>query len=377
MGPAPFYAGSPGTIRLPMHFGDLDQERAALRHPQRLPRWPFVVAGVFLALGLAILLAWPIKVPYFAMSPGPVEEVADLVQIDDTAVFETTGDLYLLTVGLRELNVFEYLEAQLDAKVDLIDRDVIRPPGVTQEEVTRSNLEAMDESIDTAIFVALSRLGYDVGFSGEGVEVLQTVEGSPAAGVLEVGDRFSEVAGVAVRTSDEAAEVIRSFEVGDTIALSGTRDDADLTVEITLVPHPDLEGRPMVGVVFDTVNLEMVLPIDVRVDSRNIGGPSAGMMYALAVFDLLTSEDLTKGHRIAGTGTIRFDETVGAIGGIRQKVFGARSVGAEYVLVPEANYDDALGAADDEIEVVSIATFQDALDFLGTLDPAPAAVAAH
>lgn len=360
-----------------MHFGDLDQERDALRRPRRLPRWPFVVAGLFLAFGLAILLAWPVKVPYFAMSPGPVEEVADLIRIDDTDVYQTTGDLYLLTVGLREVNVFEYLEAQLDDKVDLIDRDVIRPRGVSQEEVTRSNLEAMDESIDTAIYVALSRLGYDVGFSGDGVEVLQTVEGSPAFDALEVGDRFTEVAGVTVRTSDEAAEVIRTFEIGDTITLTGTRGEEELVVDITLIPHPDLEGQPMVGVIFDTVNLEMVLPVQVQVDSRNIGGPSAGMMYALAVFDLLTAEDLTKGHRIAGTGTIRFDESVGAIGGIRQKVFGARSVGAEYVLVPEANYDDALSAAGDEIEVVSIATFQDAIDFLEALEPAPASVASN
>jgi len=375
MCPDPVYAGSPVSIRLPMHFGDLNQERDARRRPRRLPRWPFVVTGLFLAFGMAILLAWPIKVPYFAMSPGPVEEVADLVSITDVDVFEATGDLYLLTVGLREVNVFEYFEAQLDGKVDLIDREVIRPAGVSQEQITRSNLEAMDESIDTAIYVALSRLGFDVGFSGDGVEVLQTVEGSPAYEVLQVGDLFVEVAGVTVRTSDEAAEVIRSFDVGDTITLRGTRGEQELVVEITLVPHPDLEGKPMVGVLFDTLNLEMVLPIDVRVDSRSIGGPSAGMMYALAVFDLLTEEDLTKGHRIAGTGTIRFDETIGAIGGVRQKVFGARSVGAEYVLVPAANYDDALSASGNEIEVVSIATFQDALDFLGALEPAPASVA--
>jgi PDZ domain-containing protein len=132
----------------------------------------------------------------------------------------------------------------------------------------------------------------------------------------------------------------------------------------------------MVGVVLDTVNLDLDLPIDLEIDSRNIGGPSAGMMYAITVLDLLTPEDLAKGHRIAGTGTISFDETVGAIGGVRQKVFAARSVGAEYIIVPTDNYPDALTAAGDDIEIVAVATLQDALDFLDSLEPAAGGIAA-
>jgi len=345
----------------------------AARHT---PRWPFVLVGIFFVVGLAVLILWPVKVPYFAMSPGPVEEVSDLITVEDTGTFEPTGELYLLTVGLREVNVFEYIEAQFDDTVDLIDREVIRPRGVTQEEVTRTNLESMDESIETALFVALSRLGYDVGFSGDGVVVLDIVEGSPAEEALEVDDLVSTVAGVPVATAEEAAAIIRSYGVGDTITLSGERNGEPFSTSVTLVPHPDIEGAPMVGVLFDTVNLEMVLPIDLRVDSRNIGGPSAGMMYTLAVMDLLTEEDMTKGHRIAGTGTIRFDESVGAIGGVRQKVFAARAIGAEYVLVPQDNYPDALTAAGDEVEIVPVATLQDALDFLASLEPAPSLLAA-
>ncbi len=112
------------------------------------------------------------------------------------------------------------------------------------------------------------------------------------------------------------------------------------------------------------------LPVDINVDSRNIGGPSAGMTYALTVIDLLTAEDLTKGRVIAGTGTIRFDETVGAVGGVRQKVFAARGIGADVVFVPTANFEDALTAAGDGIEIVAVATLQDALDFLAALEPA-------
>lgn len=336
----------------------------------RGPRWPYFLAIGFMAFGLLVLLFWPVKLPYFAMSPGPVEAVTDLVSASDVETFESDGEFFLLTVSLREVNAFEWFEAQfLDDRVDLVAREVIRPSGVSQEEVTRSNLAAMDESIDTAIFVALGRLGYEVGFVGEGVEVLQVVEGAPADGALEVGDRFTVVAGVEIHTSDQAAEVIRSFGIGDTISMTGTRAGEPFEVEITLGPHPDIEGAPMVGVVFDTVNLSLDLPVDVNVDSRNIGGPSAGMTYALSVIDLLTSDDITKGHVIAGTGTIRFDETVGAIGGVRQKVFAARGIGADVVFVPTANFEDALTAAGDGIEIVPVATLQDALDFLAALEP--------
>ncbi len=345
---------------------------------ERSPRWPYGLAIGFLVIGLLVLAFWPVKLPYFAMSPGPVEAVTNLVSVSDAETFESDGEFYLLTVGLREVNAFEWFEAQfLDGRVDLVAREAIRPSGVSQEEVTRTNLASMNESIDTALFVALGRLGYEVGFLGEGVEVLQIVENSPADGVLEVGDRFTKIAGVEIQTSDQAAVVIRSFGIGETITLVGTRGEARVEVEITLIAHPDIEGTSMVGVVFDTVNLSLDLPVDIDVDSRNIGGPSAGMTYALTLIDLLTPEDLTKGHIIAGTGTIRFDESVGPIGGVRQKVFAARVAGADVVFVPTANFEDALTASVDGIEIVPVAFLQDALDHLAGLEQVSVVAAAN
>jgi PDZ domain-containing protein len=343
--------------------------------PTRGPRWPYFLVAGFLALGLVVLLLWPVKVPYVALSPGPVEQVPDLITIDGAETYPPTGDLYLLTVSPRDVNVFEYIEAQFDDEVDLYDREVIRPRGVSREEQKRTNLELMDGSIEAALFVALGRLGYDVGFEGDGVVVLDVVEDSPSDGVLQEGDIVAAVAGTAVEVTDQAAEIIRSFDVGDTITLSIVRDDQPMDVQITLVPHPDIEGAPMVGVQLDTINLSLSIPIDVDVDSRNIGGPSAGMIYAVSLIDLLTPEDLTKGHRIAGTGTISFDETVGSIGGVRQKVFAARAIGVEIVFVPEANYQDALTASGDGIRIVPVTTLQEVLDFLDALEPAPEAVA--
>lgn len=344
---------------------------------QRPARWPYALAVAFLATGLLVALLWPVKVPYFAMSPGPVESVADLIAVPDVDTYPIDGASYLLTVGLREVNAFEWLEARLfDSRVDLIERDAIRPRGVTREQVTRTNLQAMNESIDTAIYVALARLGHDVHFTGSGVEVLQIVEDSPAEGVLELGDRITEISGVAIQTEEDAADVIRSHSVGETITLVGSRDGASLQVDVTLVPHTQLEDAAMVGVLLSTLDLEMVVPFDVMIDSRNIGGPSAGMMYALTLIDLLSEDDLFKGYRIAGTGTIRFDETVGGIGGVRQKVFAARALGIDIVFVPEVNYEDALTAQGDGISIVPVATLQDALDYLDALVPKAERVAA-
>lgn len=332
---------------------------------------------VLLSMGLLVAMLWPIRLPYFAMSPGPVEQVAELITVPEADTYPADGEIFLLTVGLREVNPFEWFEARfLDDRVDLIDRDAIRPPGVSQEELTRSNLQAMNDSIDAAVFVALARLGYDVGFRGQGVEVRHVVEGTPADGVMQVGDRFVEIEDRPVATEEDAAAVIRSFSVGDTIRLVGQRVGQPLEVEITLAPHTEIEGAPMVGVVFDTIDLEMVLPFEVKVDARNIGGPSAGMMYAITLLNLLTEEDLTRGHLVGGTGTIRLDESIGAIGGVRQKVFAARAMGIEVVLVPRDNYADALSAADGEITVVPVSTLQDALDALAALEPVSRSVAA-
>ena len=359
-----------------MDTGIIDTSPERLRtQPVRGPRWPYFLVAAFLAIGLVVLLLWPVKVPYVAFSPGPVEQVPDLITIEGVQTYQPTGDLYLLTVGLRDVNLFEYIEAQFDEEVDLYDREAIRPRGVSREEQKRTNLELMDGSIQAALFVALGRLGYDVGFEGDGVVVLDVVEDSPSDGVLREGDIVAAVEGTPVEVTDEAAAIIRSFDIGDTITLSIVRDDQPIDVQITLVPHPDIEGAPMVGVVLDTIDLTLSIPIDVDVDSRNIGGPSAGMMYAISVIDLLTPEDLTKGHRIAGTGTISFDETVGSIGGVRQKVFAARAIGVDIVFVPEANYEEALTAGGDDVRIVPVGTLQDVLDFLEALEPAPAVVA--
>ena len=136
---------------------------------------------------------------------------------------------------------------------------------------------------------------------------------------------------------------------------------------VTLAGHTQDEGRPMVGFGPATHNPEFAFPIEIDIDSSNIGGPSAGMMYTLAIINVLSEEDITGGFRIAGTGTISTNGDVGPIGGVRQKVVGATLSGAQYILIPEANYEEALTAEIEGAEIVAVGTIDDALAFLATL----------
>jgi PDZ domain-containing protein len=338
--------------------------------PRRRPRWPWVVIGVFmLMIGLTVA-AWNVTLPYFAMSPGPLYDVTDFVVLGDGEVDPPVGDFYMLTVVLQEVNVFEYALGSLDPAIDLVERNRIRPDDVSREEQREINLNSMNESKTTAKFVAFDRLGYEVTLTGEGVFVASVLDGVPAAEVLQQGDVIVAVEGVEVALAPDGVAEITSYEIGDIITLSVLRDDDRIDVDVLLIEHTDFEDRPMVGFLAETHNAEFAFPVDVDIDSQNIGGPSAGLMYTLAVMDVLSEEDLTHGWRIAGTGTISSDGSVGAIGGIKQKVVAAQEAGAQYVFVPVANFEAASSVVDDDVELIAVETIDEALEFLEELPPA-------
>lgn len=337
---------------------------------RRLPRWPFAVGSVLMALAIFSVVLWNIELPYLAWSPGPTPEVVDLLTVEGAEQYPVEGDLYMLTVSQQDLNVYELLAAVADPQVDVLERTAVRPIDVTQEEYQRQSRARMDESKVAAISVALDRVGYDVTVEGDGVEVVSVLEGTPAEGVLEAGDIITAINGKPVFVGTDAVAEISSYAIGDTITLTVSRDEDTIELPVTLTEHTQNKGQPMVGFGPMTYNPRFVFPIDVDIDSSNIGGPSAGMMYTLAIINVLTPEDLTHGLRIAGTGTISTNGNVGPIGGVRQKVVGATKSGAQYILVPEANYEEALTAEIEGAEIVAVATIDDALGFLAGLEPA-------
>ena len=338
------------------------------RSTVRRPRWPFAVAGFLLAFAVFSVALWNISLPYLAWSPGPTPEVIDLLSIEGADQFPVEGDLYMLTVSQQDLNVYEWLAAIADPQVDVLERTAVRPIDVTQEEYQRQSRERMDESKVAAISVALDRLDYEVTVDGDGVEVVSVLEGTPADGTLVAGDIIKAVDGQPVFIAPDAVAEISMNVVGDTIVLTVARGEDLIEVPVDLIEHTQNPGRPMVGFTPATHNPRFNFPIDVEIDSSNIGGPSAGMMYTLAIMNVLTEEDLTHGLRIAGTGTISTSGMIGPIGGVRQKVVGATKSGAEYILVPEANYEEALTAEITSAEIIAVSTIDEALEFLETLE---------
>ena len=357
------------------------------RPRRRLPIWPFVLAGVSLLIGAFIFAAVtiPISVPYYALSPGPVADVSDYVVVEEPSL-TTEGELFFLTVSLQEVNVLEWVAAKLDGRVDLAPRENIRPVGVTQEELREHNLALMERSKDDAKFVALTYLGYEVIYNGSGALISSTIDESAAEGVLEAGDIIIAVDGEAVEFSNDAVRLIGGRAPGAELVLTIQRPSADdpqsvVTLDIPLVLGPyryaDEDGtvvedpdRGMAGVMLTDAAVEVIFPVEVDIDSQNIGGPSAGLMFTLEIIDELTDEDITHGFRIAGTGEINADGEVGAIGGMKQKTYGAIDAGADYLLVPVDNYDEAVEAAGDDIKVVKVGTIEDAMAFLNSLGTA-------
>lgn len=344
----------------------------SVQPPKKYPKWPWILASVLIVIGIAIAVAWPITVPYYTLSPGPVYDTSDFVHVEDGNL-SSQGELFFLTVSLKEANIFEYAAGKLDERVTVTEREVVRPIGVSEEQLRRESLAAMEQSKIDATFVALTALGYEVTLIGTGALVIDTVPDSAADGVLQPNDIILEMNGETIAFRDDIIDLLGSLEVGDDVAMSIRRaiEDSDslkdLRVELVLGPHTDDSSRPMIGILLENNQPIVEFPVVVVIDSNNIGGPSAGLMFTLEIMDQLTEDEITRGNRIAGTGTIRRDGTVGPIGGIRQKVFGAIGGGAVAVLVPAANYDDAVEAAGDRIQVVRIETIDDAISFLETL----------
>lgn len=328
--------------------------------------WPYAtLAGLFLAAAL-LVVAWNIEIPYLAYSPGPVADAIDGIQVEDVPADDPDGDLLMLTIVGQPVNVIEAFIARFDPAIDLVKRELVRRPDETAEEYRSRVLAQMSDSNHRAIRTALDHLGYPM----VPVELIveDFVERTPAAGVLQQGDSIVAVDGKKVSSADELTPLVRARGIGDVLTITVLRDGQEVDVEVELVERDDTPGVAMIGILLGEIT-EPPFPIDIN--SGDIGGPSAGLMHTLAIIDVLSEGDLTKGNVIAGTGTIDpTDGAVGAIGGVKQKVVAAEAAGAQYILVPKDNYASALEAPRNDIEIVAVASLAEALDFLESLAPA-------
>lgn len=347
--------------------------------------WALTVALV------ALLVMTFLPTSYVIQRPGPVyntlgtataedDTQVPLISVEGADTFETAGSLSLTTVQVvgnrdRTPSWFELAQAWFDSSRAVVPIDSVFPEGQSSDERDEQNATLMVDSQHEATAAALTELGYDVGAQ---IQVVSLVEDSPATGVLEPEDTILAAQGTAVTDADELRALIQEGggqPVTLTIERGGDRQDVEVTPE-----SREVEGATswVVGI---TLIHSYDFPIDVSIQLDNVGGPSAGMMFALGIVDTLTPGELNGGKDVAGTGTIGADGVVGPIGGIRQKLYGARDDGAEYFLAPEANCDEVVDHVPAGLQVFATQTLEQSitaleaissgsrLDALPTCDP--------
>jgi PDZ domain-containing protein len=333
-----------------------------------MPRrwWPFVAVSLVLA---SVLAASTVHLPYYAIAPGGALDVGRLVRVSEgNTTYEATGSVLMCTVSLKRTTVVEALQGWLDPNIDVVADEVIVPPTIDEDRLRKLNLQAMDTSKEQALAVAFEHLGYD-SVTGTGAQIVEVVADSPADGKLEPGDTITAIDGVAVELHTDAIRILRTHRPRDrvrlTIAPEG--DGAPRDVEVTLAASPDEPRRAIVGVTLRTRTPGFDFPFEVAIDSEGIGGPSAGLAFTLELLDVLTPGELTGGKKVAATGTMELDGSVGEVGGVAQKAVAVRRAGAELFLVPEAEVAEARAHAGKGLRVEPVGDLEDALRILANL----------
>lgn len=347
-----------------MQQDQLDRDEPPVAAPRRRLRWRLVVAIVLIVAVIAVAFLVPIPI-FFAYLPGPVQELEELVTVSGASTYSSEGGLYLTTVSVdTEVTFAEWVVALIDSTEQIVSRESVTG-GRSLNELQRRQREEMADSKRSAEVVALGALGMAQP-QGDGARIEGLVPDTPAAGQLREGDVITEIDGEDVLTLCDVGRAVGAHDPGDTVSLTVLRDGESQTLTLEAAEKPESPGKAFLGIVM-AAEFDFDSGLDVEFKTGRIAGPSAGLMFSLALYDQLTPDDLTAGRTIAGTGTIKCDGSVGPIGGIRQKVAGAEREGAEVFIAPRANADDARSVAGD-IDVVAVDTFDDALDYLNSLE---------
>ena len=313
-----------------------------------------------------------IKVPYVIISPGDATALDEsVVSISGAETYPHDGKLLYLTVRVTndDPNVWRYLLSQLDDDLSVQKREEVIGCQ-SYEDNSRLNDELMVQSQDAAKEVALTRLGYTVDLLGTRVLIRDVECGGAAEGALHPGDRITAVDGTPVNTAEEIAPIIQAHQPGDTAKFSVERDGAQMEVGVEL---GERDGTAFAGILSQTL-YDWQFPVDVKIDTQRVSGPSAGLAFALAIVDDLSPGDLTGGREVAITGSIEPDGSVSPVGGVAQKAVTAHDAGATLMLVPVGEGKEAREHAGD-MKVVVVRTLDDALRALERAGGDPVAAA--
>ncbi|CDQ19859.1 PDZ domain-containing protein [Halobacillus karajensis] len=332
-----------------------------------------IITGIITILIVAFLGAF--RLPYYIYKPGTADPLNDIVEV--TGGYESEGDMHLVTVRGGQATPLQWMLAKIRPFHQIYPLEEIRPEGVTEEEYFHAQLQMMESSQEASKVVAYQAAEKEIDITYEGVYVMNVIEGMPAEEILETGDQIVKVDGQEIKETSDLINYVTNMEAGESVTLSIVRKDKEIERDLELAPFPDNPDKVGVGISLVTDRSVKVSP-EVNVKSGQIGGPSAGLMFSLEIYDQLTESDLTKGYEIAGTGEINYEGQVGRIGGIDKKVVAASEHGADVFFAPNeegregSNYQIAKKAAeeiDTNMKVVPVDTFNDALEYLQNLKP--------
>ncbi|MFC3211193.1 SepM family pheromone-processing serine protease [Planomicrobium okeanokoites] len=330
-----------------------------------------------------ILMAVVVFISFYRMDsyitrPGSAYELSPLVEVQNGDE-DDEGSFSLMTVSMLNATPALYVYAMFQDGYKVLQPEQVRSPHETEEEYNVRQLKLMSDSQVNALKAAFETADMPFEVETAGVFVLNVLEGGAADDILKAGDRVLSIDGNEFDNQQDFIDYLAEKQVGDAVELVIERNERELVETVTLEPLPTDDERAGLGISF-VEDKTITTDPEVSIDSEEIGGPSAGLMFTLEIINQLLEEDITKGYDVAGTGTMESEGEVGRIGGIDQKVMAADRDDMEIFFAPddevsadnESNYDVAVETAEKigtDMEIVPVKTLQDALDYLEQLQP--------
>ena len=348
------------------HFWDWTELPPAGNKMKARPLRALLAGLQFLVLlappGALVLTNNSLEAPGFALSVEPMVVVPPQYR-------HAPAGTFILTSVLSQEPIFagEWLAGKITPVIKVIPPAKPAPNEPTPQESARQGFQMLDQSETTAIVVGLRLAGFPATQVGKGVVVISILPDSPSQGQLKPDDVIVAMNEKPIRTTVDLIDAVKAMDPQAKVNLRVQRNQNEVDLTVPLMPPQTPGGSPRLGITIDSAGFDYSLPFPVEIHPEKIvGGPSAGLMFTLTVYNLVSTHDLTGGRKIAGTGTINPDGTVGPIGGVEQKVAAAELTGAEYFLSPPDNYDAALSVAR-RIKVVKVASAEEAINFLRSL----------
>jgi PDZ domain-containing protein len=379
--PAPLWA-QPGTPNPPSNTDPGDPFLASPPPRRRLRWWQWSLVSLLILVLVGVLAGFVVRMPYYTISPGGSLPVESRITVTGARTFPSDGSIRLLYVRERaNINFWRYVQAKYDSQIDLFKTKAFTG-GKSENFLNTQAVADMAEAQNDAKKVALTTLGYKVPLATQGVVVLAVFPDAPASGVLRERDVILSVDGKPITANADLGAAVRAKKAGSEFSFLVRRNGKDQTIKLRSQRDPD-SGQPMIGVF---ASPQYDYPVNIKIDTSDIGGPSAGLAMTLAIIDQLTPGDLTGGKQVAVTGTIDPQGNVGEIGGIEQKAVAAHAAHAKLFIVPQCT--DPNGRAEcladlsrarkrvGNMPVVAVSNLSQALQALEKIGGAPVKTAA-